>query len=267
MAEAENHLIAALARSDRKRLLALCEPVPLVPSEVLLRDAGAPTSSVLFPVRGFISLITQVDHGDGVEVGMVGREGMLGVQLVLGVTAAPVRAVVQGPGQAWRIGRAPFLRELARNPALQRLLDRYAYVLMRQWAIASACQRYHDLGSRLARWLLMCHDRAQADRFRVTHEGIAAMLGVRRVGVTVAAGALQARGIIRYHRGELSVLDRSALEAHACSCYGADRLAYREGMGEPGERKGREGPRRRPDRDHAALPAGSKRVYTPLMTA
>jgi CRP-like cAMP-binding protein len=233
VAEVENHLIAALARSERKRLLALCESVPLVRSEVLLREAGTTTSSVLFPVHGFISLITQVDHGDSAEVGMVGNEGMLGVQVALGVTAAPVRAVVQSPGQAWRIGRVPFLRELARNPALQRLLDRYAYVLMRQWATACACRRYHDLGSRLARWLLMSHDRAHADRFRVTHEGIATMLGARRVGVTVAAGALQARGIIRYHRGELSVLDRPALEAQACSCYGADRLVYREFMGEP----------------------------------
>lgn len=229
MAQAENQLIEGLARSDRKRVLALCEPVQLVLSEVL-REAGTPTRSVLFPVNGFVSLITQVDHGDGLEVGMVGREGMLGVQLTLGVTAAPMRAVVQGPGEAWRIGRVPFQRELARNPALRRMLDRYIYVLMLQLATASACRRYHDLGSRLARWLLMSHDRAHLDHFHVTHEFMAMMLGVRRVGVTVAAGALQARGLIRYHRGELTVLDRPALEALACSCYGTDQSSYREHM-------------------------------------
>ncbi|MBL8348323.1 MAG: Crp/Fnr family transcriptional regulator [Rubrivivax sp.] len=229
MAQAENQLIESLARSDRKRVLALCEPVQLVLSEVL-HEAGTSTRSVLFPVNGFVSLITHVDHGDGLEVGMVGREGMLGVQLTLGVTAAPMRAVVQGAGEAWRIGRVPFVRELARNPALRRLLNRYVYVLMLQLATGSACRSYHDLGSRLARWLLMSHDRAHRDHFHVTHEFMATMLGVRRVGVTVAAGGLQARGFIRYHRGELTVLDRPALEALACSCYEADRLAYQTHM-------------------------------------
>jgi CRP-like cAMP-binding protein len=229
VAQAENQLIEGLAGSDRKRVLALCEPVQLVLSEVL-GEAGTPTRSVLFPVNGFVSLITQVDQGDGLEVGMVGREGMLGVQLTLGVTAAPLRAVVQGPGEAWRIGRVPFMRELARNPALRRMLDRYVYVLMLQLATGSACRSYHDLGSRLARWLLMSHDRAHRDHFHVTHEFMATMLGVRRVGVTVAAGALQARGFIRYHRGEVTVLDRPALETLSCSCYVADRLAYQTHM-------------------------------------
>jgi CRP-like cAMP-binding protein len=232
VAQAENQLIEALASSDRKRVLALCEPVELVLSDVLC-EAATPTRSVLFPVNGFVSLITHVDHGDGLEVGMVGREGMLGVQLSLGVTAAPMRAVVQGAGAAWRIGRVPFMRELARNPALRRMLNRYIYVLMLQLATASACRRYHELGSRMARWLLMSHDRAHVDQFHVTHEFMAMMLGVRRVGVTVAAGALQARGFIRYHRGELTVLDRPALEALACSCYVADRLAYQSHMPAP----------------------------------
>lgn len=229
VAQPENQLIEGLARSERKRMLALCEPVQLVLSEVL-HEAGTPTLSVLFPVNGFVSLIRQVDHGDGLEVGMVGREGMLGVQLALGVTAAPLRAVVQGPGEAWRIGRVPFMRELARNPTLRGMLNRYVHVLMLQLATASACRRHHDLGSRLARWLLKSHDRAHLDHFHVTHEFMAMMLGVRRVGVTVAAGALQARGFIRYHRGELTVLDRPALEALACSCYAADQAAYREHM-------------------------------------
>ncbi len=251
MAQAENQLIEGLARGDRKRLLALCEPVQLVLSEELC-TVGDPTRSVLFPVNGFVSLITQVDAGEGLEVGMVGREGMLGVQLTLGVAAEPLRAVVQGPGEAWRIGRVPFMRELARNPALRRMLNRYVYVLMLQLATASACRRYHDLGSRLARWLLMSHDRAQLDHFHVTQEFMALMLGVRRVGVTVAAGALQARGFIRYHRGELTVLDRPALEALACSCYAADQRAYQVHMPARPERP----PAKTATATPAAAPAG-----------
>lgn len=229
MAAAENDLIRGLSRPGRSSLLALCEPVQLVLSDVLC-EAGETTRAVLFPVGATISLTTKVDCDDGPEVGMVGREGMFGVQLALGVGAAPARAIVQGAGAAWRVASAPFLRELARNAALRQMLHRYLYVVMVQLATASACRRSHGLAPRLARWLLMSHDRAQVDRFHVTHEFMALMLGVRRVGVTVAAGALQARGLIRYHRGELTVLDRPALEAVACSCYGADRLAYRSQM-------------------------------------
>ncbi len=230
MAAAENDLIRRLPRSDRSTLLALCEPVQLILSEVLC-EVGEPTRAVLFPVDAFISLVTQVDGEAGVEVGMIGREGTLGAQLALGVDVTPARAIVQGAGAAWQIRPAPFLRELARSTTLRRTLHRYLYVVMAQLATASACRRFHALEPRLARWLLMSHDRAHQDRFHVTHEFMALMLGVRRVGVTVAAGGLQARGLIRYHRGELTVLDRSALEARACSCYGADRLAYVQRMG------------------------------------
>lgn len=222
---AENHLIAELPRPSRLRLQALCEPVELVLAEVLC-ERGVPVRHVYFPVDGFISLVTQVDHHPGLEVGMVGREGMLGVHLALGVATEPLRALVQGPGLAWRIAAAPFRRELADNPAMQRSLDRYLYVLMAQLATASACLRFHLIAPRLARWLLMSQDRAHAVRFRVTHEFLAYMLGVRRVGITVAAGILQRQGLISYRRGELTVLDRPGLEAAACSCYGADRRSY-----------------------------------------
>ena len=162
---------------------------------------------------------------------MVGREGMLGAQLALGVATAPLRALVQGAGTAWRIGAGAFRRELARSPALQRSLDRYLYVLMAQLAASAACLRFHLIGPRLARWLLMSQDRAQADSFRVTHEFLAYMLGVRRVGITAAAGGLQRSGLIDYHRGELTVLDRAGLEAAACDCYAADCKAYAATMG------------------------------------
>lgn len=227
MATVENHLIELLPRKDRLRLLAICEPVNLQLAEVLC-EPGKPTSYVYFPIDGCISLVALIDGRPGVEVGMVGREGMLGAQLVLGVVTAPLHALVQGPGAAWRIRTAAFRSELARSAALQRGLNRYLYVLMSQMATSAACLRSHPISPRLARWLLMSQDRAHSDSFRVTHEFLAYMLGVRRVGVTTAASALQRSGLIEYHRGDLKVLDRSGLEAAACRCYAADRQAYVE---------------------------------------
>ena len=221
----ENHLIEQLPRKDRLRLLARCKPVRLALADVLC-EPGAPTRHVYFPTDGFISLVTLIDGSPGLEVGMVGREGMLGAQLVLGVQTAPLHAVVQGPGTAWRIEARAFRGELARSPALRRSLNRYVYVLMAELATSAACLRFHMIGPRLARWLLMSQDRARCDSFRVTHEFLAYMLGVRRVGITTAAGALQRSGLIEYHRGDLTVLDRSGLEAAACGCYAAGRRAY-----------------------------------------
>jgi len=225
LAAVENHLIELLPRTDRRRLLALCEPVELQLAEVLC-EPGALLRHVVFPIGGFVSLVALVDGSPGLEVGMVGREGMLGTQLALGVAAAPWRAVVQGEGTAWRIGAAAFRVELARSPALKRGLDRYIHVLMAQLATSAACLRFHQIGPRLARWLLMSQDRAHADRFRVTQEFLAYMLGVRRVGITAAAGALQREGLIEYHRGDLTVLDRPGLEGAACTCYATDRQTY-----------------------------------------
>jgi CRP-like cAMP-binding protein len=221
----ENHLIELLPRADRKRLLAICEPAQLILSEVLC-ESGKTTRHVYFPTHGFISLITSVDSHTGLEVGMVGREGMVGAQLALDVVTAPLRALVQGAGASWRIPTGSFRTELARSDGLQRSMKRYLYVLMSQLATSAACLRFHLIGPRLARWLLMTQDRAHADTFHVTQEFLAYMLGVRRVGVTAAASALQRDGLIQYTRGELTVRDRSGLEAAACSCYAADRQTY-----------------------------------------
>ncbi len=212
------------------RLLAACERVELVLSEVLC-EPGQPVRHVYFPTQGFISLVTPVDGSPGVEVGMVGGEGMLGAQLALNVATTPWRAVVQGAGGAWRIGTAAFKRELARSPALQRGLNRYLYVLMAQHAASAGCLRFHLTGQRLARWLLMSQDRAHSDSFHVTHEFLAYMLGMRRVGITAAASTLQRNGLIEYHRGELKVLNRAGLEAAACSCYASDRQTYAQLLG------------------------------------
>jgi CRP-like cAMP-binding protein len=225
MATVQNHMIELLPRRERQHLLALCEPVELTLAAVLC-EPGQPTRDVYFPIDGFVSLVALLEGQPGLEVGMVGREGMLGVQAVLGVPVAPLRAVVQGPGLAQRIPVAAFRRALAESPSLQRVLHRYLYVLMAQLAASAACLRFHLIGPRLARWLLMSQDRAHADSFHLTQAFVAYMLGVRRVGITVAAGELQRRGLIAYHRGELEVLDRAGLEAAACGCYAADRRAY-----------------------------------------
>lgn len=226
LASVQNHLIEGLTRRARKSLLVICEPVELEFAQVL-SDQYEPTRHVYFPTVGFISLVTAIEGKPVLEVGMVGREGMLGAHLALGVGLSPLHSIVQGAGAAWRISVRNFRLELGRSPPLQQCLDRYLYVLMAQLASSAACLRFHQIGPRLARWLLMSQDRAHADAFHVTHEFLAYMLGVRRVGVTTAAGALQRRGLIVYHRGQLEVLDRAGLELASCCCYANDQRAYR----------------------------------------
>lgn len=230
MATAQNHLIELLPSKARGRLLRICEPVNLHMSEVL-SEAGHATRHVYFPVDGFVSLVTLIDEKPVLEVGMVGREGMVGAQVVLGVAITPLHVVVQGSGAAWRIGTRAFTAELVGNAALRRGLNQYLYILMGQLACAAGCLRFHLLGPRLARWLLMTQDRAHSDSFHVTHEFLAYMLGVRRVGITTAAKSLQRRGLIEYRRGDMKVLDRPALEAAACACYATERRAYAQLLG------------------------------------
>jgi CRP-like cAMP-binding protein len=222
-----NHLIELLPRRERLSLLARCEPVDLVLASVL-SEAGRPTRHAYFPVAGFISLVALSRGHPGLEVGMVGTEGLLGAPLFLGALKSPLRALVQGQGGAWRIGRKDFLAELALSAPLRNLVGRYVHVLMTQLTTSATCLRFHEIGPRLARWLLMSQDRAHAERFSVTHEFLAYMLGVRRVGITAAAGALQDAGLIEYHRGALTVRDRRGLAAAACACYRVDRANYRD---------------------------------------
>jgi CRP-like cAMP-binding protein len=187
---------------------------------------GKPTRHAYFPTSGYISLVTMHEGRTGLEVGMIGSEGMLGEHLALGVVTAPLHAIVQGPDIALRIASEDFRKELASSVALQHVLDRYLYVRMSQLATSAACVRYHLIRPRLARWLLMSQDRAHSDSFSMTHEFMSYLLGVRRVGVTTAASKLQSSGLIKYHRGLLTVLDRRGLKAVACSCYEEDSKMY-----------------------------------------
>jgi CRP-like cAMP-binding protein len=222
---AENDLIALLPQRDRGLLVAACQTVSMELGTVLCRQ-GDTARHVYFPNDCVISLVTALDSVQGVEVGMVGREGMLGAHVALGIGANPLHALVQGEGTARRIAVAPFRNALATSPGLRRAIHRYVYVMLAQFAMSSACTRFHNVAPRLARWLLMTQDRSHSDSFHLTHAFLARMLGVRRVGITGAAGGLQRRGLIRYRRGDITVCDRAGLEAAACSCYAADRQAY-----------------------------------------
>jgi len=220
-----NQLLQALPRSDLSRMLAACETVELA-TDAVLYSPGERLRDVFFPVSGFISLIMPVDDTLLLEVGLVGSEGMLGIPLALGVDVSSMRAVVQGPGAALRLTRAQFHLELERSQSLRHQIGRYVCVRLTQLAQTSVCTRFHVVEARLARWLLMTQDRARTNRFHVTQELLAFMLGVRRVGVTNAATSLQKRNLIHYSRGNITVVDRQGLKAASCACYQADRNSY-----------------------------------------
>ena len=213
-----NHVLAALPRPAYRRMLTGLKTVQLNYGQVLYEPEGR-IHHVYFPVDSLVSLLTAVDKSRTLEVGMVGNEGMVGMPMALGFGISAVRALVQGSGTAMRMTAKRFHREFSRNPLLQRALFRYTHLLMAQVSQTAACNRFHEAEARLARWLLMTSDRLHADKFLLTHEFLAHMLGVRRVGITNAAGILQRKKLIEYSRGNIWILARKALEAASCPCY------------------------------------------------
>lgn len=225
MTSSGNHLLQSLPRKNRAHFLAECQSVEMKLAEVLC-ESGEPIRHVYFPVDCFFSFVALNEGMPSLEIGMVGSEGMLGEQLLLGERAAPFHALVQGPGRAWRMKSSLFLRQLRESLPLQRVLKRYLHVRFLQLGQLAVCVHFHQVNPRLARWLLMSQDRSHADSFHMTHEFMAYLLGVRRVGITKAAGSLQRDGLIEYRHGFMSVLDRPGLEAAACSCYAEDAAVY-----------------------------------------
>ncbi len=224
-ANAVNSLLASLPAEEYQRLLAALEPVTLTYGEVLY-ERGVPIKHAYFPVNCLVSLLTTVGGHEALEVGLVGHEGMVSVALALGIDVSPARALVQATGIAMRMEAARFREEFLQSISLQQALHRYAYALMAQIAQNAACNRFHTVGERLARWLLMTRDRVRSNEFRLTHAFLADMLGVRRVGVTIAANALQKRKLIKYGRGEITILDRKRLSTASCECYRIIKRIY-----------------------------------------
>jgi CRP-like cAMP-binding protein len=213
-----NSLLAALPRTEYEHLISGLESVKLAFGEVLYQP-GEPILHAYFPNDCLVSLLAVVEGRTILEVGLVGSEGMVGIPLALGIGVSPIRVLVQESGTAMRIKTARFDREFSRNPSLRRDLLRYTHALMAQATQTAVCSRFHLLEARLARMLLMTRDRMRSNDFRLTHEFLAQMLGVRRVGVTKAAGALQRRKLISYSRGRIRILDGNGLEAASCRCY------------------------------------------------
>jgi CRP-like cAMP-binding protein len=220
-----NRLLAALPLREYRRLLAGLEPVTLTSGEVIY-EVGKPIRHVYFPCDSLVSLLTPVDGHMALEVGLIGREGMLGIPLALGVNESPALAVVQGSGTALRMTSGRFSSEHGRHGLLHAALDLYIHERLVQITQIAACNRFHLVEDRLARRLLMTRDRMGSNDFHITQEILGNMLGVLRVAVTKAASALQRRKLIRYRRGDISILDAAGLEAAACRCYQVVKKIY-----------------------------------------
>lgn len=220
-----NRLLSALPASELERLRAHLELVPMQLGEVIY-ESGSKQNLVYFPTDSIVSLLYVTEDGASAEIAVVGNEGMVGVVLFMGGETTPSRAVVQSEGHAYRMNGRYLKDEFNRGGALQYLLLRYTQALLTQMAQTAVCNRHHSLEQQLCRWLLLSLDRLNSNELLMTQELIANMLGVRREGVTEAAGKLQNLGVIRYARGRITVIDRLGLEAHACECYEVVRREF-----------------------------------------
>src|SRR6202047_738134 len=220
-----NRLLGALPRKEYQKLLPVLEPVNLTFGETLY-ESQTQIRHVYFPNDCFVSMLTTVDTGRAVEVGLIGSEGMIGVPMALGVAVSPFRAVVQGEGTAMRMRTVDFRRNFSTSAALKREVFLFTHLLMIQIAQTAACNRFHHVTQRLARWMLMTRDRVHSNEFRITQEFLALMLGVRRVGVSIAMSALKEHKVITYRRGTITILDQPGLAAAACGCYKTVKDTY-----------------------------------------
>lgn len=226
-------LLSALPDEDRERVTQACETVDLVAGQVLA-EPRARMAHAYFPAGAVVSLsVGTAGQGDNLELALVGREGMVGLPLLLGGSVSEVLATVTRPGRALRIGAEELRKQLLASIPLGQRLHRYLLVSQVQMAQSAVCTRHHRLDRRLARWLLMAGDRIGPGELQATHESLAARLGVRRAGITRAANVLQQGRLIAYRRGMLTLLDRKGLEAVACACYASDSSAYRRLMRPP----------------------------------
>ena len=213
-----NKLLTSLPLNLRTSIYSYCESIDLEFGSIL-SDPQTPLTYAYFPLTSFISLVSIVEGHPPLEMGLIGNEGMLGATLSLGVAQTPMRALVQGSGSALRIDAGKLSEELKASSIMTTKFNMYVYVLLTQTARMASCIHFHNIEPRLARWLLMTQDRAHKNRLHLTQDFLANMLGVRRSGITVAAGNLQARNLIHYYRGEITILDREGLQDAACSCY------------------------------------------------
>ena len=214
----QNHLLAALPTAEFEALVAHLELVPMRLGQMLY-EPGEQLQHAYFPTTSIVSLHYVMESGASAETAGVGNEGMLGVSLFMGGDTTPSSAVVQTAGHAYRLERRLLKQEFERGGLLQRLLLRYTQALLTQIAQTAVCNRHHSLEQQLCRWLLLTLDRLPSNELVITQELVASMLGVRREGITVAAGDLQRAGYISYRRGHIAVLNRSGLEASTCECY------------------------------------------------
>ena len=215
----ENRLLAALPRKEYDRLHPHLEKVSL-PLKDILYEPNGPIPHVYFPLDGVVSLVIIMDAGFSLEVGIIGNEGMVGTPVFLGCQSSLTRAISQVAGDALRMETKVFQEEMLRRGALYGLVQRSTQAMINQISQSTVCNHRHSVKKRLCRWLLMSHDRVGTDEFPLTHEFLAQMLGVCRPTVTAAAGSLQTAGLIRYHRGRVTILDRKGMEAASCECYG-----------------------------------------------
>jgi CRP-like cAMP-binding protein len=218
----QNHLLAALSPEERERVMPHLQLVPM-PLGKVLYESGDLLRHVYFPTTCIVSLLYVLENGASAEIAVVGNEGLIGVALFMGGETTPSRAIVQSAGHAYRLIGARLKDEFHRNTGMQILLLRYTQSLITQMAQTAVCNRHHSVDQQLCRWLLLSMDRLSGNHLTMTQELIANMLGVRREGVTEAAGKLQKLGVIKYSRGEITIVDRLRLETLCCECYSVVR--------------------------------------------